>query len=388
MSDSLLNILDNFGVVESTAPLLDKDGNIYTTVIIGSQEWIVENLCTTHYADGTPIPNLDDETPVLIAEHGFLPSIGELQLIYTNLYLEGKGSLSEDIYWSSTENSGSQAIAYDFSLGTSVNKDKNESELCPVCFSYITTGVYGIGEIGLGGGYVFYVNDNLDGTYTYFELLKDALGYQQWNYTDITLIGTSADVGEGVNNTYNIISFDIDEHPAAASCYIHSLSLVWENDIYGAYCYYDNDSGNKDPYGALYNWHTVDNAHGLCYFERDGVEEEGWRIPDDDDFLYIQSYLGGEAIAGAKLKETGFDHWDSPNTGATDEYGFKGRGGGWRNGETGEFMTLKIDGIFRASTDNGILAYEFDLQNDELYSQIVLSLKGNGLSVRCVRDVV
>jgi len=39
-------------------PLIDRDGNIYTSVIIGTQEWLVENLKTTHYADGSPIPNI------------------------------------------------------------------------------------------------------------------------------------------------------------------------------------------------------------------------------------------------------------------------------------------------------------------------------------------
>ncbi len=36
--------------------LTDIDGNVYTTVIIGTQEWTVENIRTTTYADGSPIP--------------------------------------------------------------------------------------------------------------------------------------------------------------------------------------------------------------------------------------------------------------------------------------------------------------------------------------------
>ena len=41
--------------------LIDGDGNIYTTVVIGNQEWSVENWWSTSYMDGTPIPHVTDD---------------------------------------------------------------------------------------------------------------------------------------------------------------------------------------------------------------------------------------------------------------------------------------------------------------------------------------
>ncbi|MFC2086459.1 hypothetical protein ACFLQ9_01930 [Bacteroidota bacterium] len=42
--------------------MTDFDGNIYQTTVIGNQWWMVQNLKTTHYANGTPIPIVESDS--------------------------------------------------------------------------------------------------------------------------------------------------------------------------------------------------------------------------------------------------------------------------------------------------------------------------------------
>ena len=74
-------------------------------------------------------------------------------------------------------------------------------------------------------------------------------------------------------------------------------SGTWAGLSTGARCYYNNDSTNYSPaYGALYNWYTVTDLRGLC--------PAGWHVPTDAEWTTLTSYLGGESVAGGKMKET------------------------------------------------------------------------------------
>jgi uncharacterized protein (TIGR02145 family) len=64
-----------------------------------------------------------------------------------------------------------------------------------------------------------------------------------------------------------------------------------------AWCYYNNDTANGKIYGKLYNFHAVDDTRGLA--------PKGWHVPSDSEFTILTDYLGGESIAGKKMKIVG-----------------------------------------------------------------------------------
>ena len=72
-----------------------------------------------------------------------------------------------------------------------------------------------------------------------------------------------------------------------------------------------------EVYGRLYSWEV---AQRVC--------PTGWHLPTDAEWTTLTDYLGGKNVAGGKLKETGTEHWFSPNTGATNESGFTALPGG------------------------------------------------------------
>jgi uncharacterized protein (TIGR02145 family) len=151
----------------------------------------------------------------------------------------------------------------------------------------------------------------------------------------------------------------------------------WDyTNITPAYCSYRN-TNNVDTintYGLLYNWYAV-NTGNLC--------PAGWRIPTDDDWDYLISYLGGEAIAGGKLKESGTKHWSDPNTGADNSSGFMALPGG--NRTSGDY-TMGFKGYWWSATENNILlAGSCSILFSYSTAIRETGLKSFGYSVRCIK---
>ena len=134
---------------------------------------------------------------------------------------------------------------------------------------------------------------------------------------------------------------------------------------------------NYNTYGVLYNWTAAMND---C--------PDGWHLPSDEEWTQLTDYLGGESVAGGKLKETGTTHWNSPNTGATNETGFTALPGAYRSGHGGGFFNIGFTGVWWSATENTTeSAKEWWVSNQysDLYG-FLSSPKDAGYSVRCVRD--
>ena len=156
------------------------------------------------------------------------------------------------------------------------------------------------------------------------------------------------------------------------------LDEVWHYPTSPAYCWYKNDESNyKATYGALYNWYAI-NTGKLCPI--------GWHVPTDAEWTTLTTYLGGESVAGGKLKETGTLIWLDPNTEATNETGFTGFPGGSINTD-GAFSDIGIEGNWwSASEADNNTAWSRSLKYDASIVKKNFYDKTLGFSIRCVKD--
>jgi uncharacterized protein (TIGR02145 family) len=155
-------------------------------------------------------------------------------------------------------------------------------------------------------------------------------------------------------------------------------ATAWSNLATGAYCDYSNTPGNSTIYGKLYNFYTVDDSRNLC--------PTGWHVPTDAEWTTLTTVLGGESVAGGKLKETSTTHWKSPNAGATNESGFTALPGGNRD-IGGTFSRFGNSGFWWGSADSSTgKAWYRDMEYNDDVVITVSSNKKNGYSVLCVRD--
>ncbi len=193
-------------------------------------------------------------------------------------------------------------------------------------------------------------------------------------------------------NTYNTITIGnqtwmaenlrSSKYSDGTGIHLVTSATSWSTGTTPKMCWYNNDLAiyTTNKYGALYNWYavspTTNGNKNLC--------PSGWHAPTDAEWAILINYLGGESVAGGKMKN--ISTWYCPNIGATNESGFSGHPGGYRT-SSGTFNFIGTNGNWWSSSEddpNG--AWSRNLHHD---GGNVLRNDGdkvNGFSVRCLKD--
>jgi len=137
-------------------------------------------------------------------------------------------------------------------------------------------------------------------------------------------------------------------------------------------CAYNNDSVKVITFGQLYEWKGAEHACPL-----------GWHLPSLQEWNDMINFLGGDAIAGRKMKDT-FMWMHSEN--GTNESGFSGLPGGYRL-STGDFEGHKWAAAYwSSSTEDGESYSAIRLTDTNDKVEVFTSQGKSALSVRCVKD--
>jgi uncharacterized protein (TIGR02145 family) len=200
---------------------------------------------------------------------------------------------------------------------------------------------------------------------------------QQGNVYKTIVIGTQEWMAENLNTS---IYRNGDAIPTGLSLSDWESTNITQQ---GAWAYYNNVASYACPYGKLYNWYACVDARQLC--------PVGWHVPTYAEWTVLTDFIGGEAVAGGKMKTTGTIEaatglWYSPNTGATNSSGFSGAPGGYRLNDGGYEGIGYVGGWWSSSEGESNLAwYRFlDHYDDDAYRDD--DVKQVGFSVRCLRD--
>jgi uncharacterized protein (TIGR02145 family) len=213
---------------------------------------------------------------------------------------------------------------------------------------------------------------------------------QDGNIYKTVKIGTQIWLAENLRTTKYRNGMPITEVSDAAR---------WEGLSSGAYCKYNNDPAYEKVYGCLYNWFAV--------YDGRNIAPAGWHVPTLDEYNTLVTYLGGwEGGIAELLMEAGEAHWNCPgniNTGATNESGFTALPGGERyfyyeyildKMSSPVYMSLSCVGCWWTTTSNYsspgysctgcVVGFMLSYTTDN--ASFVLCNKGQGHSVRCVKD--
>lgn len=238
------------------------------------------------------------------------------------------------------------------------------------------------------GGFTSSITSLSPGTTYYLRAYAtNANGTGYGNQVSFITSSTSVTIGTQI---WTIANLDVATYRDGVPIPQVTDPAAWALLTTGAWCYYNNDPANGAVYGKLYNWYAVagifDAASLLNPSLRKQLAPAGYHIPSDAEWSTLTTFLGGENLAGGKMKETGTIHWKNPNTNATNSSGFNGLPGGYRYYD-GSFGSIVSDGIWWSSTEfNTTNAWLRDISYDDIGADRSNGDKENGFSVRCLKD--
>ena len=202
------------------------------------------------------------------------------------------------------------------------------------------------------------------------------------NVYNIITIGTQKWMGENLKTRhYNNGNLIATAHPDSMYSTDTTLKFQWA---------YDRNESSVSTYGRLYTWYAITDSRGVC--------PNGWHIPSDIEWQALSDFLGGDEVAGGKMKEAGYTHWPIPNTGADNSSGFKGLPAG--------VLTTVVENYIGTTSFKGLLGYtqfwssteideytainrELSDGSAELYRETgsyIYNYKESGFSVRCIKN--
>jgi uncharacterized protein (TIGR02145 family) len=199
--------------------------------------------------------------------------------------------------------------------------------------------------------------------------------------------GSTGTVADADGNTYNTVKIGTQwwTKQNLKTTRFNDFSFItsqlnistWLTLTEAAYCYYESNMAYQNTYGALYNWYTVASGK-LC--------PVGWHVPSTTEWDVLVAFVGGEPVAGGKLKEAGTTHWFIPNTSADNAFGFTALPGGYLVNSKG-YGNLTQTAFFWSSTMYSSANSDYIKMEYNTASTFKSNMpKYGGLSVRCVKD--
>ena len=172
----------------------------------------------------------------------------------------------------------------------------------------------------------------------------------------------------------------------------------WANLTTGAWCYYANNTANNGPiFGKLYNWYAVAGIYDAESLAnpplRKNLAPTGWHVPSNVEWNTLTTFLGGEGVAGGKMKSTGTTSagtglWAGTNEYATNVSGFSGLPAGYRTND-GTFNYIRLNATWWSSSENDTtVAWWRSLNTNVGIVESSYASKKYGFSVRLMNNTL